>query len=268
MTSAAAFKKQLAKRFDRAAVGYDRYAQFQLEVMHRLLAMLPNQNFDRIVDLGSGTGAALPLLVTQHSFSHCLALDLSSSMLLQARQRVQQDCPDLAHKIHYLCADAESLPFAKASLSLVFSNLAVQWCLQPNALFQALYKASQQHGYFVFTTLLSDSMPEIDLAWQGVDETNHVHQYVPRQVLQDYLEQEGWHLESLCHDTVRMWFDSPEQAVASLRKVGASMVGAEQSVMSPSTWKRFLQAYEKQRQPEGIPLSYQVAFVVAQKRAN
>lgn len=268
MTSAAAFKKQLAKRFDRAAIGYDHYAQFQLEVMHRLLAMVPNQTFDQILDLGTGTGAALPLLVKQYGFSQCLALDLSSSMLAQARQRVQEECSELADRVHYLCADAESLPFAPDQLALVFSSLAVQWCLQPDVLFKSLYAASQQQGYFVFTTLLSNSMPEINTAWQVVDEAKHVHQYVSQSVLLDYLEQASWHVESLHQDTVQMWFDSPEQAVASLRKVGASMIGAESNPVSPSMWKCFLQAYEKQRQPQGIPLSYQVAFVVAQKRAN
>ena len=66
-----------------------------------------------------------------------------------------------------------------------------------------------------------------------------------------------------------MWFDSPEAAVASLKKVGASLISTEKpQAISPSTWKAFLQQYEKQRQVKGIPLSYQVAFVVARKRVS
>jgi malonyl-CoA O-methyltransferase len=66
-----------------------------------------------------------------------------------------------------------------------------------------------------------------------------------------------------------MWFDSPESAIYSLKKVGASLIASDgdQSV-SPSKWKAFLLEYEKQRNEFGIPLSYQVSFVVAQRPIN
>jgi len=255
------YKRQLAKRFDRASHSYDSYAEFQKIVLERLLAMLPLDVADAVLDLGTGTGQALSILCEKLSPKCCVALDLSQQMLAVSRERFSS-----LQNTHYICADAERLPFQVASFDLIFSSLAIQWCLAPDALLKELYYAVKPGGYVVFSTLLENSMAEISKAWSGLDDERHVHQYMSAESLLACVEASQLNLLSAECSDIPMWFDSPESAIDSLRKVGASLMPFDTSKgLSPSKWKDFLTEYEKQRSETGIPLSYQVAFVVAQK---
>ncbi len=255
------YKKQLARRFDRASQSYDSYAEFQRIVLERLLSLLPTQPADVVVDLGTGTGQALASLSSVFQPTSCVALDLSAQMLSVARTRSSS-----LENIQFVCADAEQLPFQSSSCDVVFSSLAIQWCLAPEALFEELYRVTKPGGYVIFSTLSQDSMPEIRQAWSALDDKEHVHQYMSIAALLECVSASGWRISSAELSRVPMWFDSAEEAIDSLKKVGASLITSDSpSTMSPSVWKCFLHEYSKQKTDLGIPLSYQVAFVVAQK---
>jgi malonyl-CoA O-methyltransferase len=259
--SALSYKRQLAKRFDRASQSYDSYADFQKIVLDRLFSMIPLNQADVVVDLGTGTGQALGVLSEQLNPICNIALDLSPQMLAVASER-----SSALQNTYYVCADAERLPLQDKSCDLVFSSLAIQWCLSPLGLFKELYRVTKPGGYVVFSTLSQGSMPEISKAWCGLDNKEHVHQYMTSGALVDCVEASEWNLLSSQLSDIHMWFDSPESAIYSLKKVGASLISSDgdQSI-SPSKWKAFLLEYEKQRNEFGIPLSYQVSFVVAQR---
>ncbi|QUX96855.1 malonyl-[acyl-carrier protein] O-methyltransferase BioC [Marinomonas sp. CT5] len=259
--STASYKRQLAKRFDRASLTYDAYADFQKIVLDRLLMMQPLNKADVVLDLGTGTGQALTALSETLSPTYNIALDLSSRMLVTASERYST-----LENTYYVCADAENLPLQSDVCDLVFSSLAIQWCLNPLALFKELYRVVRPGGYVVFSTLSQGSMLEISKAWSGIDDKEHIHQYVAFDTLIDNVTASGLNLLSSALSDIPMWFDSPESAIHSLKKVGASFISSERDqVISPSKWKAFLYEYERQRSELGIPLSYQVAFVVAQR---
>ncbi|PYF81739.1 malonyl-CoA O-methyltransferase [Marinomonas alcarazii] len=259
--STLSYKKQLARRFDRASLSYDAYADFQKIVLERLVAMLPVEDAEVVLDLGSGTGQALVALSEQLTPACMIALDLSPQMLAVASKRF----PELKN-VHFVCADAEQLPIQDVSCDLVFSSLAIQWCLNPLGLFKELYRVTKPGGYVVFSTLSKGSMPEISQAWRGLDDAEHVHQYMSPEALMDCIKESGLNLFSSLLSDIPMWFVTPEDAIYSLKKVGASLIASEgEKPISPSKWKAFLNEYEKQRVELGIPLSYQVSFVVVQR---
>jgi malonyl-CoA O-methyltransferase len=259
--SALSYKRQLVKRFDRASRTYDSYADFQKIVLDRLLAMLPLNQADVVLDLGTGTGQALGVLSEQLNTACNIALDLSPQMLTVASERYS-----FLSNTYYVCADAERLPLRDKLCDLVFSSLAIQWCLNPLDLFKELYRITKPGGYVLFSTLSQGSMPEISQAWLGLDNEDHVHQYMAPETLMDCIKSSGLNLSSSLLSDIPMWFDTPESAIYSLKKVGASLIASDgEKAMSPSKWKAFLYEYEKQRHELGIPLSYQVSFVVAQR---
>ena len=262
--STLSYKRQLAKRFDRASRTYDSYADFQKIVLDRLSAMLPLSQADVVLDLGTGTGQALGILSEQLNSTCNIALDLSPQMLAMASERFSA-----LQNTHYVCADAEQLPLQDSSCDLVFSSLAIQWCLSPLELFKELYRVTKPGGYVVFSTLSQGSMPEISKAWYGLDNKDHVHQYMTSDALLACIRASKLNLLSSQLSDISMWFDSPESAIYSLKKVGASLIASDgDKPISPSKWKAFLYEYEKQRNEFGIPLSYQVSFVVAQRPIN
>lgn len=262
--SALSYKRQLTKRFDRASQSYDFYADFQKIVLERLVSILPVESADVVLDLGTGTGQALGVLSEQLAPTCMIALDLSPQMLAVASKR-----SFLLKNAYFVCADAEQLPIQDVSCDLVFSSLAIQWCLNPWGLFKELYRVTKPGGYVVFSTLSEGSMPEISQAWLGLDNEDHVHQYMAPETLMDCIKSSGLNLSASLLSDIPMWFDTPESAIYSLKKVGASLIVSDsEKPMSPSKWKAFISEYEKQRHELGIPLSYQVSFVVAQRPFN
>lgn len=129
-------KKQVAYSFSRAARDYDRVAELQPVVAKHLLSKIQlGSNVgadDFCCDLGVGTGYAIPQLLNLLEPAQVLALDLAEGMLHICRQRHAEQ------GVHFLCADAETLPLANSSQSLIFSSLAIQWCPHPERLLQEI----------------------------------------------------------------------------------------------------------------------------------
>lgn len=259
------YKRQVAQRFDRAATTYDVYGQFQQLVLDYLAKTIPVEQADSVLDLGTGTGRALPLLSSILSPELLLAVDLSSQMLAQARSASQKEPQITVPDSAFVCADAESLPFCDESFALVFSSLALQWCLHPKVLFDGLLRVLKPGGHLVFATLCQGSMAEVNQAWQGVDDEPRINRYAALDVLLNQLSVSSFCTASARLESMTMFFESPEKAMHSINKVGAGLVADARQPISPSRWKAFLKQYERQRTNAGIPLSYQVAFVIAQK---
>ncbi|CUB03001.1 malonyl-ACP O-methyltransferase BioC [Marinomonas fungiae] len=255
--SDSSYKQKVATSFSRAAHSYDEYALFQEQVLTKLMAWFTAKSNQRWLDLGTGTGKSLQAMQMAQPELQSIALDLSFSMLQQARRRVST--------AGFVCADAEALPFQDASLDGVFSSLAIQWCLDPQQLFRELHRVLKNRGQVVVSTLLAGSMSELGQAWQCVDGRSH-HNHYPE--LDDFLKHckaAGFDVLRAEQRTLTVYFDSVKAAVYSLKKVGASLVADDSGVSSPSKWKAFEVAYAKQATEKGIPLSYEVAFIQLMK---
>ena len=251
------YKQHVARSFEKAAASYDSHALFQQEVLSYLLKMLPTRTYSTTLDLGCGTGNALAQLAAMSE--RLMALDLSPAMLLEARKKIS--------KVDFVCADAEALPFVDARFEVVFSSVASQCSVSQARLFQQLHSALSANGIWAFSTLCEHSMPEIANIWLELDGCSHTNQYPPLPEIVDNLQMAGFALHQQELRTVTVWFDTPQAAIYSLKKVGASLITDQQNqrVVSPSSWRRFMAKYESLREAKGIPLSYQVAYLVAQK---
>lgn len=257
--SSSFYKQKVAASFSRAAATYDDYATFQEAVLQRLMTYVATSDApERWLDLGTGTGRALPLFQASHPCVGPVAVDLSCEMLLQARQKNNAK--------GFVCADAESLPFASEVFDGVFSSLALQWCLDQHALFKELHRVTKMYGSVVFATLLKGSMPELKETWRHVDGRIHHNQYSDMVALTDACKKAGFDICVAEQDEIVSWYPTVREAVYSLKKVGASILTGESSRVSPSTWRLFERCYEnKYRHDKGIPLSYCVAFIRLKK---
>ncbi|WP_165495714.1 malonyl-ACP O-methyltransferase BioC [Marinobacter halodurans] len=155
-------RSTIARDFGAAAASYDRAARLQRHMGRRLLELLPACRADSVTDLGCGTGLFLETL-QQRFQPECLnAVDLSPEMLDYARAHRALDA-------HWLAADAEALPLADASQDVVFSNLMIQWCDDPEPVLRECFRVLRPGGWLVCSTLLDGTLGELDAAWQAVD---------------------------------------------------------------------------------------------------
>ncbi len=161
-------KQAVAAAFGRAASGYTQHDELQRRSADLLLRQLARRDFAQVLDAGCGLGSMSRYW--REAGSVVTALDLSAGMLAQAQRH------DAAQ--HYLQGDIEALPLPDGCVDLAWSNLAVQWCDDLRAAIGELCRVVRPGGRVAFTTLLAGSLPELNQAWQAIDDRPHANRFL------------------------------------------------------------------------------------------
>ncbi|URO00491.1 malonyl-ACP O-methyltransferase BioC [Leclercia adecarboxylata] len=238
-------KQAIAAAFGRAAQSYSRHDALQRQSAEGLRALLADTSFASVLDAGCGPGSNS--LAWRSSGSLVTAMDLSAPMLDEARRNQAAD--------HYLQADIEAIPLADGQFSLVWSHLAVQWCTSlPQALAE-LWRVAKPGGRVAFTTLLKDSLPELNQAWLAVDTQPHANRFLTGEQVTGALS--GWR-HRYAIQTVTLLFDDALSAMHSLKGIGATHLHAGRAG-KPLTRGQLQTLALAWPQREGkFPLSYQL----------
>ena len=256
-------KKDVAQSFSKAATAYDSVAQLQRDVGAALMSRLDGLAVDAetVLDLGSGTGYFQPLLGQRFPEAAYLGLDLAEGMVRYARGQHGEAA-------QWLVGDAEMLPLAAASVDLVFSSLALQWCQRPELLFAEFARVLRPGGYCVFTSLGPETLRELRAAWAAADQYQHVNSFLPVDELQQSCAGVPQLRLSLSVQQYQMRYGRVRDLLHELKTLGAHNVNSQRS--SGLTGRRALQdmmqAYEDWRTQDGmLPASYEVIFGVVER---
>lgn len=254
------FKYQVARKFSRAASTYDQAAEIQRVSGSRLLdrfldtSSLPECSV--VIDLGCGTGFFSEALQERFKNSLVVGIDLSFDMLLAAQTK--SSCL-------FVGGDAEKLPFADNSIDFIYSNFALQWCVDLPRLFSELWRVLRPGAELVFTTLGNQSLHELRVAWKSVDNQLHVNNFVDQDVLIELLQSTFADID-VGSQLLQARFDSVSDLLRSLKAVGATYhASAIKGLMGRKKYMRLITAYEHYRQQEKLPLTYDVIFACAKK---
>lgn len=252
-------KRWVAKSFSRAAASYDSAARLQRQVGNKLLSRLPPV-CGVLVDLGTGTGHFLDGLKRANPDAQLIALDIAEGMLQHSRrQRRPADA--------WLCADAEALPLADASVAAYFSSLAIQWCEDYGRVFAELERSLRPGGLVCLSTLTEGTLAELRRAWQAVDGYVHVNRFVAQEQLRHALERAGFVDLDICEERVVLHCEDLRALSAELKALGAHNVntGRPRGLTGRKRLERLEAVYERERTAAGVPASYQVCYICARK---
>ena len=238
-------KQAIAAAFGRAARSYSQHDELQRQSAQGLMTLLGERRFALVLDAGCGPGGNSRLW--REAGSHVTAIDLSPAMLDEARQQ------QAAHR--YLVADIEAIPLADAQFDLVWSHLAVQWCSSLPQALSELYRVACLGGKVAFTTLLESSLPELNQAWQAVDEQPHANRFLSYEQVMQALA--GWRYRSTVQ-TITLDFTDALSAMRSLKGIGATHLhaGREKKPLTRGQLQLLELAWPQQRGQ--FPLSYQL----------
>ncbi len=250
-------KQKVAASFSRAAESYDGVADLQRRVADHLTGKLSGPS-SLTLDLGTGTGYSLPAL-NSHSDT-VIAMDLAEGMLNYARAQEARRADG------WVCGDAEDLPLADDSVSVIFSSLAVQWCENIAAVFAEAYRVLQPGGTMLLSTLGPATLFELREAGKAADDATHVNRFLPRNLLEQGIERSGLQLREWEESTEVLEYQALRELMNELKSLGAHNVNSDRGMMGKQAMKRFIAAYESFRQPNGkLPASYQVWYLTLQK---
>ncbi|WP_432721352.1 malonyl-ACP O-methyltransferase BioC [Jeongeupia wiesaeckerbachi] len=263
-------KAAIRASFDAAASSYDAAAVLQREVADRMAERLDLVRIQpqRVLDAGCGTGYMGKALQTRYPDAQLVELDLAPAMLQIARERhAGAGLKKLLARFErnrpvQLCGDIEALPLADASVDLIWSSLAIQWCNTPDATFREFLRVLKPGGLLMFSTLGPDTLKELRAAFDGVDGYNHVNRFIDMHDLGDALSHSGFSTPVMDMETLTMTYPDVRAVMQDLKGIGAHNVteGRRRGMMGKTAWQRVTAQYEAFRRDGALPCSYEVVY--------
>jgi len=254
-------KQRIRQAFDQAAPTYDAAADVQREVSDRLAAYLVRTGIDldpdAILDAGCGTGHGARWLEECWPQARLALIDFAPGMLAAARAR----CVG----VELICADIEALPVPEHRFDLYWSSLAWQWNDSRRCLAEA-GRVLRPGGVLAVTTLGADNFPELRQAFAEIDDYKHVLAIPsPERLLVD-CRAAGWQVRIWERRPVRRHYPDLRTLLRSVKAVGAREVEQRRPApFSRSAWQAIIARYEQLREPAGLPLTYDVVWLIATK---
>lgn len=255
-------KAKIRRSFASAAQTYDSLAGLQRQAGLELLRRFPpKQRGDCVLDLGCGTGFLSRELRNYHVEERLIALDIALPMLQASR---------LNHPFigaHYVCADAENLPFAEACIDFIYSNLALQWVHDIQTCLVEFHKLLSTEGRLVFSTFGPKTLIELKAAWASVDGFTHVNTFCSADEILQYMQTAGFRNIDIEYAVYRSDYPSVENLMHELKGIGAHNVNYKRNP-KPTSRKQLQQMinnYQHQCKGPGISASYEILFVSAAK---
>lgn len=254
---------QIRRAFGRAANSYEAHAVLQAEVGERLRERLDGAAFTpvRVLDVGCGPGAGARVLRQRYSMAEVIALDLALPML-QAAGRNAGAPPSFAR----VCADAQALPIADASIDLVHSNLCLQWCEDPGLALAEFRRVLRPGGTLLFSTFGPDTLKELRSAFASADATPHVSRFIDMHDVGDALLATGFRDPVLERDDFVLTYADARGLMRELHAIGATNADTkrQRSLTGKSHLLRVIEAYEAFRVDGLLPATYEVVYAHAQ----
>ncbi len=229
-------RHHLDRRLDAAAPRFNEHAFVHAVTREGLLARLAPMTIRarHVLDLGSATGASVDELRKRFPKARVHALDRSRRMLEQHRGR-------WLRKPSRIQADARQLPFADASIDVVFANLLLPFVDEIDRVFAEVARVLADGGLFAFSSLGPDSFAELRRAWAAVDAAPHVADFNDMHDIGDLLVRAGLRDPVLDVDRLKVSYQRADTLFADLAATGArnSLAGRPAGLMGRRRWEAF-----------------------------
>jgi malonyl-CoA O-methyltransferase len=273
-------KRLVRRSFERAAASYDSAAFLQQEIGDRLVERLDLVRLQpgTILDVGAGTGYVAHALQQRYQDSQVVVSDIAAAMLQQARRRVLGGSLGVglvarvgrltaglfgaAAPFSFVAADAEALPLADASVDLLVSNLALQWCPDLDAAFAEFRRVLRSEGLLMFTTFGPDTLKELRAAWAQLDQRSHVNAFIDMHDIGDALMRAGLSEPVMDVEIMTVTYPGVLPLMKDLKAIGAHNVnaGRPRGMTGRRQLQQLEQAYEPWRRDGALPATYEVVY--------
>ena len=261
----------LQRRFARSAASCDGADFLAREVARRmderldLIRLAPQ----RILDLGCGTGADLANLRARYPDASVIGADFAVARLTRACARSGGAAPrrgllgrllgGATAPTPCLAARAEQLPFARASLDLVWSNLLFAALDDPLPALQEIHRSLKVDGLLMFSSFGPDTLRELRAAMPAAP-GDRVHRFIDMHDLGDALVKAGFADPVMDMEMLTLTYDNLDTLFADLRANGATnaALGRPRGLSGRRGWDAARAAYERLRRDGRLPATIEL----------
>ncbi|MDD2770471.1 MAG: methyltransferase domain-containing protein, partial [Methylococcus sp.] len=117
--------------------------------------------------------------------------------------------------------DAEALPLADASVDLIFSNMALQWCERLDLAVSECHRVLRPGGVLAFSSFGEPTLSELRAAWRAVDGYSHVNAFETRASVEHSLRAQGFPNAQVDARMCRRGYPSVLALMRELKALGA-----------------------------------------------
>ncbi len=256
-------KQRIQRAFERAAVHYDEVAVLQREVGNRMLERMALIRHEPvcILDIGAGTGYCSYALLQRYRKAMVIAADLSPRMLREAAGR-GSPWKRWRRQRAFVAADIDWLPFADASVDLLFSNLTLQWCPDLKQTFREFRRVLKPGGLLMFSTFGPDTLKELRRSWRAVDDHTHVSAFVDMHDIGDLVLGSQFADPVMDTELFTLTYKEVRELMRDLKMLGArnATAGRQRSLTGKARFAGMVEAYERYRQDGLLPATYEVIY--------
>lgn len=154
-------KKTIIRNFSRYARSYDKYADIQNRAASGLLGLMMDDSFQRILEIGCGTGNYTMLLREKFKNASLKAIDISGKMIDVASGKLK------GKSIEFIVADAETADIG-GDFDCITSNASFQWFSDLEKTIQKYSAALQEGGAILFSIFGPVTFKELDFSLKHV----------------------------------------------------------------------------------------------------
>ncbi len=260
------------RQFDARAA---RFAQHDAIVREVAARMLDRLSFLRhptgvLVDLGCGQGAARQALRRRLPQAQWLGIDLSEAMLRAGagnagwfrRRGLWPGRAGAGGPARLVCASAERLPLADASVDVLFSNLMLHWHPAPHEVIAEMARVLRTGGLVMFSSYGPDTAKELRQACRSSLAQARPMPCVDMHDFGDMLVAAGFESPVMEVDVLRLTFSGARQLLAEARALGGNpRADRAPGLPSGAQARSLLRSIQAGANEEGrIPLSFEIVI--------
>jgi malonyl-CoA O-methyltransferase len=167
-----------------------------------------------------------------------------------------------------VCADATALPLARASVSLLWSNMMLNWLADPLPAFAEMHRVLEVGGLMMFSTLGPDTLKELRAALPDAA-GERVHRFIDMHDLGDALLQAGFADPVMDMEVVTMTYPDIDALLRDLRLSGAANASCARprGLSGKAGWAAARMRLDALRRDGRLPITFEIVQGHAWKAA-
>ena len=163
--------KLIKNKFKKSMDKYDENALVQKIMAEKLTAVLPEQSYDKVLELGCGTGLLTSQVCRNITYGKYYANDIVEKSKFYIDKIIPENI--------FICGNAQKIKLP-SKVDLIISNAMFQWFVNLEKVLDYYYTILNKDGTIAFTTFAPENFKEIHavtglgLDYKNIDEIREI----------------------------------------------------------------------------------------------